>query len=114
MIVKILFPSAVTLHRPWLPILISLFSQAFLVLGLSFFTARVFLVEISSLLFYMYMQNIGDCFIRVLIYFASCQALSPGMAQCVIPPYILINMAYFNYVDIIASSSKITPTCFRD
>ena len=49
MIIKILFWSAVALHRPWPPILISFlfYPSLFLVLGHSFFTARVFLVEIA-------------------------------------------------------------------
>ena len=48
MIIKTLFPSAITLHRPWPPILIShlFYPGLFLVLGRSFFTVRVFLVEI--------------------------------------------------------------------
>ena len=67
MILKILFWSAVALHRPWLPILISFlfYPSLFLVLGRSFFTARVFLVEISlpfleiKLVTYRIAQNFG-------------------------------------------------------
>ena len=110
MIIKVLFPSAVTLHRPWLPILIShlFYPGLFLVLGRSFFTARVFLVEISLLfleitghLLVTYMQNISDCSIRE---YRSIVATATG--HHVVRPYILIKTAYFNYVDISTSFKK--------
>ena len=93
-----------------------------------FFTARVFLVEISLLfleitghLLVTYMQNISDCSIReyrsIVATITGHQALSPG-AQRIIP-YILIKTAYFNYADISASFKKFRQklhlaTCFRD
>ena len=92
MIIKILFTSAVTLHRLW--------PGLFLVLGLSFccfWLSFHFILEITGDLLVTYMQNVSDCSITltlrvyrsILATIMSCQALSPGMAQRVIPlPYI--------------------------
>ena len=93
MIIKTLFPSAVTLHRPWPPILIShlFYSGLFLVLDCSFFTARVFLVEISLLfleitshLLVTYMQNTGG---RSMVKLAAMEVVLPSYA-----PNLLLHM----------------------
>ena len=63
MIIKILFSSALTLHRPWPPILISVLFHPglFQVLGRSFLTLGVFELDFISFLF-AYVYNNIDLF----------------------------------------------------
>ena len=101
MIIKILFPSAVTLLRPWLPILI--FIQALFSSWLLLFLQ--FLVEISLLfseitLVTVILESIDRLLLQLRL------TRPKALAQHVFPSYILIKMAYFNHVDISASSKN--------
>ena len=104
MIIKILSPSAVTLHWPLAAHFdfTSLLPRPFLVLGYSFFTARVFLVEISqnnrSFISYIriIMQNISDCSIRE---YRSIVAFVTRNGSACHPTIYTYKDGYFTYVN---------------